>query len=410
MSHLGTIKPTATRAAEPELHATGLFVVLCLLVGGGTDKGVGSDLVLQVLAMPFIFAFVMQFPSKALDWPANALIAAVVGLMVVHLIPTFGLSGGPFLVTVDAGRSLDSLVMVLAWIGVFHAVTQMQSGSQAVLMLYVLAGMALNFLFSFVQFASTGFAEAAQFLPYTLNAGFFENENHLAALFYISAPIIIVLARRIGIWFIEIPLLAGLLGFQFVIGSKAGLVLIAFSTIVSYAVLSERRWMSRGVLALTLAGGAYLVWHFIPDWWGTGGALSRSVFAERALQAAFDHLPFGVGFGNFQLIYPSYETPAIIVDKYVNHAHNDYLELFLEGSVGAAILLIAYFALLVRQCAKGGMIDMQKAAVVGIIVILVHSLVDYPLRTIALGMVFAILNAVVFSSHSKNMKIHNEPS
>ncbi|MEM1199554.1 MAG: O-antigen ligase family protein [Pseudomonadota bacterium] len=410
MSHLGTIKPTATRAAEPELHATGLFVVLCLLVGGGTDKGIGSDLVLQVLAMPFIFAFVMQFPSKALDRPLNIFIAAIMGLMLVQLIPTFGLNGAAFLVTVDAGRSLDSLVMVLAWIGVFHAVTQMKSGSQAVLMLYVLAGMLLNFLFSFIQFASSGFAEAAQFLPYTLNAGFFENENHLAALFYICAPIIIVLARRVGIWFIEIPLLAILLGIQFVIGSKAGLVLIIFSILVSYATLSERRWVSRGVLALTLGTGAYLVWHFLPDWWGTGGALSRSVFAERAFQAALDHLPLGVGFGNFQLIYPSYETPAIIVDKYVNHAHNDYLELFLEGSVGAAILLIAYFSLLLRQCIKGDLIDMQKAAVVGIIVISLHSLVDYPLRTLALGMVFAILNAVVFSSHSKNMKIHDEPS
>ena len=60
----------------------------------------------------------------------------MIGLMLLQLIPTFGLNGGPFLVTVDAGRSLDSLVMVLALIGVFHAVTQMQSGSQAVLMLY----------------------------------------------------------------------------------------------------------------------------------------------------------------------------------------------------------------------------------------------------------------------------------
>lgn len=409
MSHLGTIKPATARAAEPELHATGLFVVLCLLVGGGTDKGIGSDLALQVLAMPFIFAFVMQFPSRALDWPVNAWIAAVVGLMVVHLIPTFGLGAGPFLVTVDGGRSLDSLVMVLVWVGVFHAVTQMKSGSQAILMLYVLGGMILNFLFSFIQFASAGFAEAAQFLPYTLNAGFFENENHLAALFYLSAPIIIVLARRIGVRFIEVPILAGLLGFQFVIGSKAGLVLITFSILLSYAVLSKRRWASWGLTTLTLAGGACLVWHFMPDWWGTGGALSRGVFAERAAQAALDHIPFGVGFGNFQLIYPSYETSAIIVDKYVNHAHNDYLELFLEGSVAAAILIVVYFALLFRQCFMGDLIDMQKAAVVGIMVISIHSAVDYPLRALGLGVVFAILSAVTFSSHSKNINADDEP-
>lgn len=410
MSHLGTLNPAATRVSEPELHAAGLFVVLCLIVGGGTDKGIGSDLALQVLAMPFIFAFVMQFPCRNLELPVNVFLGAIIALMLAHLIPTFGLNGRPYLVSVDGGRSLDSLVMVLVWIGVFHAVTQLRGGSQAVLLLYVLAGMAVNLLFSFFQFSSSTFAEAVQLLPYKTNAGFFENENHLAALFYLSVPIIIAVSKRIGIRFLEVPVLAALVGFQFVIGSRAGLALILLSILLSYAVLSPRRWVSLALTGATTVAGALLLWQFAPEWWSTGGPLSRSVFAERALQAAFDHFPIGVGFGNFQLIYPSYESAAIIVNKYVNHVHNDFLELSLEGSLFAILLMLGYFVLVARRCILGQLVDMQKAAVVGVIFVLIHSMVDYPLRTLGLGVIFAVLNAVIFSSHSKNMKNRDELS
>ncbi|MCP5076003.1 MAG: hypothetical protein GY947_22260 [Rhodobacteraceae bacterium] len=325
-------------------------------------------------------------------------------LMLAHLVPTFGLNGGPYLVTVDGGRSLDSLIMVLVWVGVFHAVTQLTAGSQAVLLLYVLAGMALNLVFSFLQFSSTGFAENFQLLPYKINAGFFENENHLAALFYLSVPIIVAVSKRIGIRFLEVPLLAALLGFQFVIGSRAGLALILMSILLSYAMLSPRRWISLTLASVTAVAGALMVWQFVPDWWSTGGPLSRSVFSERALQAAFDHFPVGVGFGNFQLIYPSYESATIIVSQYVNHAHNDYLELFLEGSLLAGLLILGYFALIVRRCFTGHLADMQKAALIGILFVSIHSMVDYPLRTLGLGIVFAVLNAIIFSSPSKNVK------
>ncbi len=410
MNYLGTIKPAISRISEPELHATGLFVILALIIGGGTDKSIGSDLGLQILAMPFLFAFVMQFPSKHLDWRLNVFIGAILALMLLHILPTFGLNGRPYLVSVDAGRSLDSLIMVLVWIGVFHAVSQLRAGSQAVLLLYMLAGLLVNLLFSFFQFSSSTFAQAMQILPYNANAGFFENENHLSALVYLSVPFIIVLSKRIGIRFLEVPILVSLLSFQFVIGSRAGLALIVMSILLSYAVFTPRRRLALSLTAVAGTAGAILAWRYVPDWWTSGGPLSRSVFSERALQAAFDNFPGGIGFGNFQLIYPSYESASIIVSKYVNHAHNDFLELFLEGSLLAVILIAVYYLLLARKCIFGDLSDMQKAAVIGVIFVSIHSTVDYPLRTLALGVIFAVLNAVIFSSPSKNMKNRAEPS
>ena len=76
---------------------------------------------------------------------------------------------------------------------------------------------------------------------------------------------------------------------------------------------------------------------------------------------------------------------------------------------GGLAIVIAYFVLLFRQCIVGELTDMQKAAVVGIIVISIHSAVDYPLRALGLGVVFALLSAVTFSKHSKNAKADVEP-
>ncbi len=90
--------------------------------------------------------------------------------------------------------------------------------------------------------------------------------------------------------------------------------------------------------------------------------------------------------------------------------HNDFLELFLEGSLFAVLLIVAYVVLVVRRCIVGHLVDMQKAAALGIFFVLIHSIVDYPLRTLSLGVVFVVLNAVLFSSHSKNMRNRDELS
>ena len=106
----------------------------------------------------------------------------------------------------------------------------------------------------------------------------------------------------------------------------------------------------------------------------------------------------GSGFGTFEIVYPAFESEQQISRTFANHAHNEYLEIVLEGGFPAALLLLAYLGLLGRSMVQGTISPLRGAAYCGIAFLLVHSLVDYPLSTMGLSIVFAVLNGIVFSS------------
>ena len=110
----------------------------------------------------------------------------------------------------------------------------------------------------------------------------------------------------------------------------------------------------------------------------------------------------GTGFGTFVPIYQSAESLESVVPQYINHAHNDYLELLLEGGVPAACLLLCFLvvmALLLLQSSKSGRAPerplINLAAAAGILVLMLFSLVDFPLRMPALSAPFALLCATL---------------
>jgi O-antigen ligase len=125
--------------------------------------------------------------------------------------------------------------------------------------------------------------------------------------------------------------------------------------------------------------------------------IDRPMIILRTLQGALLNLPWGTGFGTFPLAYPPLEQVADIFSSVVNHAHNDFAELLLEGGIPAGLLLVLYLALLaVRLPALAGS-SFRTALFLSITFVLIHSLVDYPLRTIGLGVVFAAFNGILFA-------------
>jgi O-antigen ligase len=86
----------------------------------------------------------------------------------------------------------------------------------------------------------------------------------------------------------------------------------------------------------------------------------------------------------------------------VNHAHNDFLEIWLESRwVGAAIASVMLFAFIwqglrvwFRSAAHSvDAVMLARAAWIGLLLLLLHSLVDYPLRTTALSALAGLLAA-----------------
>lgn len=134
------------------------------------------------------------------------------------------------------------------------------------------------------------------------------------------------------------------------------------------------------------------------------GGASASVSSRTAIwatttEAIAASFPAGTGLGSFEQAYRQFEDPMAVSAEYVNHAHNDYLELILElGAPG--LILIAGFLLwwlvaAVRIWSSAVSTPFARAATIATVTVLAHSIVDFPLRTAAIAALFAALVAIM---------------
>ena len=117
-------------------------------------------------------------------------------------------------------------------------------------------------------------------------------------------------------------------------------------------------------------------------------------------ETAIRALPFGTGLGSFVSVYATVEKSKDVVAGFVNRAHNDLAEFLLETGVIGAGLVLLFLAWLSRQFylawSRPDPDDspwqalLKRASTLIVILLLAHSLVDYPLRTTALSAVFAV--------------------
>ena len=181
-----------------------------------------------------------------------------------------------------------------------------------------------------------------------LPAGFFANINHQASFLLICLPFVAALGRDLrrdwragdtqfatAILLIACGLLiiAGVFG----AGSVAGYILLAPVTLLSLnLLLYERRG---GVSPLPVAGLVLGIFLFAavfvfssPVLEGLGNTsldddqLSRIGIARTSMDVLGQHWKAGAGLGSFAEVYHLYEDPASVVDTYIAHVHNDYLE------------------------------------------------------------------------------------
>lgn len=256
--------------------------------------------------------------------------------------------------------------------------------------------------------------------------GTFGNRNFFAAQLFLSIPFAAAFAsslaqkQRTGSWVIAIfalvyivLLVAGLAA----IGSRAGLILAMVSVLLSVIYvfrinaakgMSQARWsvyallISFVVIAQLGMVGVMRVLNTDPmeDYRG-------DIFGV-TLQAAKSYFPAGSGFGTFVPVYQQFETPAVILDRYVNHAHNEWLEQLLEGGAPALLLIAVFlFAYLVNVISVSRLATSvahhayYRAAAVVIFLMLCHATVDFALRTPALLSLFAVSCGFLVLSHAR---------
>ncbi|RYM07835.1 O-antigen ligase domain-containing protein [Sphingobium cupriresistens] len=98
------------------------------------------------------------------------------------------------------------------------------------------------------------------------------------------------------------------------------------------------------------------------------------------------HFPAGAGFGGFDPIFRLHEPFQLLKPTYFNHAHNDFLEIMLDGGLPALLLLFVaigwYGIASVRAWrASGRHSVLPKLGSAMLFLILVASGFDYPART-----------------------------
>jgi O-antigen ligase len=107
-------------------------------------------------------------------------------------------------------------------------------------------------------------------------------------------------------------------------------------------------------------------------------------------------LPLGAGFGSFDSVYRQFEPNQLLSTIYLNQAHTEPLQLAIEGGLPALALLGVFIWCWARAVTRIGRANpstgqhtmgVAVATVTGILMI--SSLVDYPLRTPLLSAVFA---------------------
>jgi hypothetical protein len=256
--------------------------------------------------------------------------------------------------------------------------------------------------------------------------GMFANRNHSAALLACLFPMLAVYAststgavdqhriRQLGAIAVGVVLVPLIL----VTGSRSGMLLSVPALVVAtllyrkpFALMSERRGEAPLKLLAEhlVAAGIIVGLVFLTIYFSRAEALDRllepsqneelrSNFWNVGVALIFKYLPYGFGIGSFVEAYQIDEPFDYLTEYYINHAHSDWLEIALTGGLPALLILfgaIAAFLFRVTSLWRRKNCDQRstKLAQLGsflIIIVVLASAGDYPLRTPAMMAVFAI--------------------
>lgn len=419
------------------------YLGLCLLLGGASAAGFWANALLQFLAIPILVWAAISSDGMPLARPGRQLLA-LLGLallvVLVQLIPlppaawtglpgrghveqAFQLLGQPLPwlpISLSPYESIASLLWLLPALAILLAGLRRGLPSPAVLGGVIIGIMALAVLIGAMQIS--GGTESPWYFyritNYGVTVGFFSNANHMATLLVVSIPFLCASYASIprkgrsagtpGLMLIVLGSAGLLVAVGLVInGSLAGIGLLIPVALASLMLLLRRQKLPRWVLpvlaVITLASVATVMsGRFDNNLIGSTAYTStgsRYTSFKTSLEAALDYLPFGSGLGTFDSIYRTYEVPEQVTNTYMNHAHSDYIELFLEtGLLGLAVIVL-FLAWWLRQAVaiwhSAEPNHFARAATIASAAILAHSIVDYPLRTVAIAAVFAVCCALM---------------
>ena len=419
------------------------YVLLCIVLGGSV-QGVWGNLALQLLAIAII-AWSLLAPQPIRVPPAAKALFAIIGLavllIIVQLIPLppalwtaipgrdhiaegYALLGMPMpslTISLTPYETMAAALMVLPPVAVLTGMVVAGAYRSSWLALAILLGTFAAVLLGALQVASPDPAQSPWYLYRRTNfgfaTGFFANSNHMATLLVVSLAFLVALyvqlrerARnaKAGSAAVLVPVAGALVLLVGIAlnGSLAALLLGLPVLVLSAAMLIPRARLPRGALAAVAAVSVLgIVVVYMTPLQDRLVASNSTSFESRqriwstTVPAIADNWAVGAGIASFPEVYPRYEDPSAVTRTYVNHAHNDYLEIAVDAGVPGILLVVAFLLWWASRSVaawRSAAADRYvQAATIASAAMLVHSLVDFPLRTAALSAIMAACLALM---------------
>ena len=418
----------------------GLYIALCLLVGGSSASAIIPNLVLQLVAVILLVVALVAAdgtaPAKPQPFLRAALIvfAAVAVLQFLPLPPSVwgALPGRGFVaegfdllamehpwlnLSLAPYNSLASLAWLLPALAAGVIAGRLLDLKSERIAAVIVAVAVLTVPLAAVQFVG-GQASGWYLYPHSFGqgAGFFSNGNHQGTFLLVAIAMVAALSAhftnrpghetgglRLFFGLVLLVLVAGVI----MTGSMAAIGLLLVVLPASFLIMTPRivlpgPWVLLAggltglvlVVTLTYLGGEQAGSALAKE-----GPMSRAGIAATTLTAAWSYFPFGSGIGTFDAVYRMFEDPTQVTTTFINHAHNDYLEILLEtglpGLVGVVLFLVWWTRRSLVLWTGERKHYFALAASLSVGVVLVHSIVDYPLRTAAVSVLFALCVALM---------------
>ncbi|WP_420479178.1 O-antigen ligase family protein [Brevundimonas sp. FT23028] len=423
--------------------AAAVLLALSFVFGGASREHALRLALVELAALPLLVISASRLLQSG-AWKTHKfalmLLGAVTALPLIQLIPLppflwtglpgrsemvlalelAGLQPGWTPLTVTPDLTWQSVLALLPPMAMILAVLSATHAQTARMIAFYLGAAVLSVLLGALQLGS---GDTRFYLWATTAAGsvtgFFANRNHLATLLLSCLPFAAVFGasvlrrrtdQRLPLWFGALFMGLVVVGLA-AIRSRAGVILfgpIAVASLLAAWIAAGRGRPGPGLIALT-AGIAAAI--------GAVAILALPPILARfdvqsapegrfegwpiVASAADSWLPVGSGIGSFDAVYRSVEPVDKLDPTFFNHAHNEYLETWLEAGWFGAALIIAFLIWYGRRvwaawrAGPSRERDLQRAASIALLVMLVHSGVDYPLRTAALAVLFALCVAIL---------------
>lgn len=423
--------------------AASVLLSISLLLGGGGSPSPWPELVLQVLTALTLGWWLHRQPDALTLVPIGAwwiagLITALHLLQLVPLPPAIwhALPGRSVEVaalelvgaeqqwkplSLSPDRTLASLLCALPALALLLLTTTLGTAERWRLIVIVTIAGGITLLLGAAQIkGATGNPLRFYNPEQAWLTGFFANHNSTADFILITLVATAALAWRsrhlapsllpfVTLAAIDLALLTGV----FLTASRTGIALAPVALVAQVLIL--RRGSHKHGLTL-VAGSACVAMVSAISFTALRNNRAVAIVTERftldgefrpelwrdARFALAQYWPFGAGQGSFVPVLIAAERLEIVDPTISNRAHNDFLELAIEGGLPGLLVLALIGIVLFRTAratwhAAGPDADVQVIfAMASLMVLALHSLVDYPLRSMALAGLAAVAAGMLF--------------